>query len=263
MPTIRIANGLKIFYRECGSGNRTVVFIHGNVASSLWWEKVMQVLPPGVHGLAPDLRGCGDSDKPTPDWTLAEVAADVYQFMQALGASRATVVGHSFGGGVALQLAVAHPEAVEKLVLINSAPAEGLITSPESYAQIETLKKSPELVKMALAALMPTAPKDEFCTRLLDESVAKSTGAWVANGHALDRMNLVNEARSIKAPTLIIYGQKDPLVHLDMMERTRDTIPGAVLEVWEGVGHSAPVEAPLQFALRLVDFLAMAVPARG
>lgn len=255
MPAIKIANGMQIFYREHGSGDRVLLFIHGNAASSLWWERVMANLPEGVRALAPDLRGCGDSDKPDPVWSMNDLAEDIYQFTQALGLTRFTLVGHSLGGGVAQYLAVNHPGAVERLLLINSAPAEGLKTPPDRYAQLEFAVKMPDILKMALGAMMPTAPKDDYYARLLEESVAKSAAALIPNGHALDDMDLTEAARGIKVPTLILYGKKDMLVTLDMMERTRDTIPGAVLEVWEEVGHSAPVEDPARFTKRLLDFI--------
>jgi len=255
MPAIRISNGLNIAYREAGSGDRVVLLIHGNTASSLWWERVMAALPAGTRAVAPDLRGCGDTDKPAEGWSMQDLADDVYAFTQALGLTGFAVVGHSLGGGVALHLTVAHPEAVEKLVLVNSAPAEGLKTPAERYARLEVAVSMPQVLKTVLAAMMPTAPMDEFYERLLEESFAKSAGALIRNGKALDRMDLTREAAGIRAPTLIIYGRKDMLVTLDMMERTRDTIPGAILEVWDEVGHSAPVEDPIRFSKRLVEFL--------
>src|SRR5690606_15542651 len=121
MPNVRIAKGLNLHYRKRGSGDRHLLLVHGNTASSLWWEKVMDLLPDGVTAWAPDLRGCGDSDKPEGGWTMADLGDDVFQFCQAVGIQRATVVGHSLGGAVAQQLTVDHPEPVERLVLVNSA----------------------------------------------------------------------------------------------------------------------------------------------
>lgn len=257
MPAITIANGLQIFYRESGSGDRVVLFIHGNTASSLWWERAMANLPEGVRALAPDLRGCGDSKKPAPPWSMNDLAEDIYQFVQALGVERATVVGHSLGGGVAQYLTVNHPELVERLVLVNSAPVDGLKTPPERYAQLAVAVKMPDILKMALGAMMPTAPKDEYYARLLEESIAKSAEALIPNGHALDAMDLTEQAKGIAVPVLVLYGKQDMLVTLPMMEKTRDTIPGAALEVWDGVGHSAPVEDPVRFARRLVEFMGL------
>lgn len=218
----------------------------------------MESLPPNVRVVAPDLRGCGDTDKPGAAWTMDDLATDVALFAHALGINRYAVVGHSLGGGVALQLAVAQPEAVERLVLINSAPAEGLKTPPEKYAQLELVIRTPALMQAAVGAMMPTAPQDSFYWRLLEESVTKSVGALIRNGHALDEMDLSAAVRNLQLPTLILYGGKDPLVSRAMMERTRDQMPQAELEVWPEIGHSAPVEAPARLAARLVSFLGLA-----
>lgn len=257
MPNVTIAKGLNLFYRKSGSGDRHLLLIHGNTASSLWWEKVMGLLPEGVTAWAPDLRGCGDSDKPEGGWTMADLGDDVFQFCEAVGIRRATVVGHSLGGAVAQQLTVDHPELVERLVLVNSAEPAGLVTAPERYAQLEVAIRQPELLKMALAAMMPTAPKDEFYHRLLEESVTKSAGALIPNGRALDNMNLVEQVKGIRVPVLILYGQQDALITLEMMQRANQQIPGSTLEVWPEVGHSAPVEDPERFARRLAAFMGL------
>lgn len=257
MPTIQLPNGLTMFYRESGSGDRTLLLIHGNVASSRWWERVMAQLPAGVRALAPDLRGCGDSDKPEGAWSMADLADDVYQFAQAMGLARCTVVGHSLGGGVAQQLTVDHPELVERLVLVNSCEPAGLKTPTDKYAQLEVVVKTPDYLKMALASMMPTAPKDEFYELLMEDGVTKSAGAMVRNGHALDGMDLVEQVAAIQVPTLIIWGQQDPLISQEMMERAQRQIPGSLLEIWPEVGHSAPVEDPPRFAQRLVGFMGL------
>lgn len=255
MPAVRIANGLKLFYREAGSGDRVVLLVHGNTASSVWYERVMERLPAGIRAIAPDLRGCGDTDHPDGEWSMAQLAEDLYQLTQTLGLTRFAVAGHSLGGSVALQLTVAHPESVSHLVLVNSAPADGLQTPPERYAQLEAMIKMPEVLKQVLTLMAPTAPQDEFLARVLEESVTKSATALVRNGRALELLDLVEQARSVTAPVLVLYGKMDGLITLEMAERLHRQIPGSVLEVWEGVGHSAIVEVPDRFAQRLAAFI--------
>lgn len=256
MPGVRIAKAWTLYYRECGAGDRILLLIHGNTASSLWWERVMAYLPPGIRAVAPDLRLCGDSDKPDGPVSMADLADDLYQFTRALGLARFTVVGHSAGGAVAQQLTTDHPELVERLVLINSGPAEGMSFLEPALPQLELFARQPEILKAGLAACMPSAPKDEFIDRLIEESVAKSSGAYVPFSRALIAMNLTEAVKAINAPVLIIYGlMNDPIVKLEMMERTRDLIPGAVLETWDGVGHAAPVEAPERLARRIAEFM--------
>ncbi|MFZ5825246.1 MAG: alpha/beta fold hydrolase [Bacillota bacterium] len=255
MPTVRLDSGLNLFYRESGSGDRVLLLIHGNLASSIWWDRVMALLPAGIKAYAPDLRGYGDSDKPEGEWSMHDLADDIYRFARAVGIERATVVGHSMGGGVAQQLTVEHPALVERLVLLNSAEPAGLQTPPEKYAQIEAMARQPETVKMVLGMMAPTAPKDEFYARVMEESVAKSAGSWIRGGYALDRMNLVEQVGSIAVPVLILFGQKDILITPEMMERTHRQIPGSVLEMWPEVGHSANLEDPERFTQRLLAFM--------
>lgn len=255
MPTVQTSSGLSFFYREHGSGDRVMLFIHGNLASSLWWERVFEHLPPGVRAIAPDLRGCGGSAKPAPPWSIADLAEDVAQVAQALGVQRCDVVAHSLGGSVALQLAIAHPDLVRSLVVINSAPADGLALPDAAYEQIKVLAGMPEVIKGALAAMMPTAPKDAYHAQLLEDSVTNSVGAWLPNGYALRDFNAVESAAALKVPMLVVYGKQDNLVTLAMSERLRDQVPGATLEVWEEIGHSALVEAAQRLVQRIIDFI--------
>lgn len=256
MPSVRIAKGLNLSYREAGSGDRVLLLIHGNVASSAWWERAIALLPAGVKVYAPDLRSCGDSDRFEGDWTIQDLADDIAQFAAAVGIASATVVGHSLGGSIAQQLAVAHPALVERLFLINSAPPSGLQLPEAQYAQIKGMAQQPELVKMILGAMAPTAPRDEFWEFIATESVTKSLDAWLPNGYALFHKNLVNQVAEIRVPVLILYGEKDMLVTRAMAEQTQQQIPGSVLETWPDVGHSAPVEAPERFVQRLLAWMA-------
>jgi pimeloyl-ACP methyl ester carboxylesterase len=256
MPVIQIANGLNIAYREHGRGDHTVLFVHGNWGSSRWFEKVFAYLPPGVRAIAPDLRGCGDSDKPGGPWSMADLADDVYQFASALGLGPCTVVGHSLGASVALQLAADHPQAVKRLVLINGAPVDGLGLAAAQIAQVEALTRAPDVATQALGAMMPTAPKDAFYQLLLDDAVSKSVGAVVRHTEALESMDLAAAAAALQVPTLIIHGEMDPLITRELAERCHAQLPGSVLEEWAGIGHSAPVEAPERLISRLLQLLA-------
>jgi pimeloyl-ACP methyl ester carboxylesterase len=256
VPTIQIANGLRLFYRESGAGEQVILLVHGNTASSLWWERVMAALPPGIRAVAPDLPHCGDSDRsPQAAWSMADLSDAIYQFAQALGLPRCTVVGHSLGGNLVQQLAVDHPDLVERLVLINSGPPDGLRLPPEHYAKLEQVVKAPSILKQVLAAMMPTAPRDAYYDQLLAESVAKSAAALLPNGYALAGMDLTEQVQRLQIPVLILYGQQDGLVTLAMAERTRDLIPGSTLELWPEIGHSAPVECPERLVERVLGFV--------
>jgi len=125
-PASRIAlpNGETLAYRECGQGP-AVLLIHGNMSSSVHWQTTMEALEPYFHVIAPDMRGFGDSTYAQPFDSLRELADDLRLLLDALGVDSFDVVGWSAGGGVAMELAADLPDAVRRLVLLESAPATG------------------------------------------------------------------------------------------------------------------------------------------
>lgn len=255
MPFEPIPGGPRLFYREAGAGDQPLLLIHGNLATSRWFEPLLAHLPTGIRAVAADSRGCGDSEKPEGPWRLADLAEDLHQLMQTLGHPRYAVLGHSLGGSVALELAVAHPEAVERVLLINAAPPEGLRLPEAFYAQMEALAATPAVLRAALAATAPSLAPSPFFEALLSETLAKSTGAWIRNSLALRDMDLRAQAGRLAMPVRILYGALDRLVTLEMAESTRRQIPGATLEVWPEVGHSIPVEAPQRLARWVAESL--------
>src|SRR2546423_5269436 len=112
-------HGHSVSYRRAGWGP-VVVLIHGITGSSLTWEEVIEPLAEHYTVVAPDLLGHGESAKPRGDYSLGAYASGVRDLLQAIGHDRATVVGHSLGGGVAMQFAYQFPERCERLVLVSS-----------------------------------------------------------------------------------------------------------------------------------------------
>src|SRR5438270_7920750 len=114
-----VLHGHRVSYRQAGWGP-VVVLIHGITGSSLTWEEVIEPLAERYTVVAPDLLGHGESAKPRGDYSLGAYASGVRDLLQAIGHDRATVVGHSLGGGVAMQFAYQFPERCERLVLVSS-----------------------------------------------------------------------------------------------------------------------------------------------
>src|SRR3954462_4207139 len=112
-------HGHRVAYRSAGSGP-AIVLVHGITSTSATWERVMPYLAARFTVIAPDLLGHGQSAKPRGDYSLGAYASGVRDLMVALGHERATFVGHSLGGGVAMQLAYQFPERCERLVLVDS-----------------------------------------------------------------------------------------------------------------------------------------------
>lgn len=97
MPFIQTSN-LNIHYELAGKGDTVLVLVHGNFASWRWWRPVLDRLPAGYRAYAPDLRGCGDTDRPPDGYTIEQLAADLHAFARALGLPAFHLVGHSLGG---------------------------------------------------------------------------------------------------------------------------------------------------------------------
>src|SRR5437588_12471481 len=111
-------HGHRVSYRRAGWGP-VIVLIHGITGSSLTWEDVIEPLAERYTVVAPDLLGHGESAKPRGDYSLGAYASGVRDLLQAIGHDRTTVVGHSLGGGVAMQFAYQFPERCERLVLVS------------------------------------------------------------------------------------------------------------------------------------------------
>src|SRR4051794_28878083 len=117
-----VLHGHRVSYRRSGWGP-VVVLIHGITGSSLTWEEVIEPLAERYTVVAPDLLGHGESAKPRGDYSLGAYASGIRDLLGALGHSRATVVGHSLGGGVAMQMAYQFPERVDRLLVLSGRGA--------------------------------------------------------------------------------------------------------------------------------------------
>ncbi|MGE5636026.1 MAG: alpha/beta fold hydrolase, partial [Nocardioidaceae bacterium] len=115
----QVLHGHHVFYRSAGEGP-VVVLVHGITSTSATWENVIPYLAEHFTVIAPDLLGHGESAKPRGDYSLGAYASGIRDLLIALGHARATFVGHSLGGGVAMQLSYQFPERCERLVLVDS-----------------------------------------------------------------------------------------------------------------------------------------------
>ncbi len=183
MPFIR-SGDLNVSYIEHGSGT-PVVFIHGNWASSSWWEPVLARLPDGWRGIAYDLRGRGQTAGPDSDYHIPSLAADLRTFAEAPGLDALHLVGHSLGIAIAMQFALDHPARVRSLTVIAPAWVDGLpeVTSAPEWQH--ALKANPAMFGMAMKALAPTVPHDDYWKRLLAEGHAQRLTAALGVSIAL------------------------------------------------------------------------------
>lgn len=246
-------DGAEMCYNAAGGGP-PLLYVHGNTGSKVWYENVMVV--PGVRTIAPDLPNFGDSGR-------IEVAdIDVYADYLRDFVRRAElplplpVIGHSLGGAVAISLSLRNPEMVSRLMLVDSAPLDGLKTPEDRYPIIQKFIENRELLKKGLQAVTPTMSDPAFLERLTDEAMKMNPIAFTGNARALERFDYRSSAGEFDRPVLVVVGEHDVIITREMAEATAAAFPDAGLRVLDGVGHSVMVEAPDRFISLVREFLA-------
>jgi len=274
-------HGERIAYRKAGSGPDVLLLIHGITSDSTVWGRVTPGLARGATVLAPDLAGHGESHRARTDYSLGAHASTLRDLLLTLGHTRATVVGHSLGGGVAMQFAYQFPEMCERIVLVDSG---GLGREVSALLRAATLPGS-ELVLPLLAA-----------SRLLDAG-AKLGGLLgrvglrlgtdleqMARGHATladgeSRAAFLHTLRSVvdhggqrvsaanrlylaeHVPMLLIWGEHDSIIPVAHAHATHEALPATELAVLERSGHFPQLDEPERFLEELLDFVARTEPA--
>jgi branched-chain amino acid transport system permease protein len=251
-----------LHYRTQGqTDGPALLLVHGSYATGRWWEPWLALLPDEFYALAPDLRGCGESDQPDTGYTIEEQAADLAAFLDTLGAQQVDLVAHSSSGAIAMELALVRPELLHSLVLVDSVPVEGVFTPLETLLTLDQMRSDRDLLRQALHVLMPTlaltTPEAiRFFEQLVDDALAMAPPAFTAVAESLNHWNRIAEAKRLTLPTLLVWGELDEIVSREATTRTLIAIPGARnLEVLHGVGHSPLIEAPLTLAEKVIDFI--------
>jgi pimeloyl-ACP methyl ester carboxylesterase len=231
--------------------------------------------------LAPDLLGHGESAKPRGDYSLGAYASGVRDIMVALGHDRATVVGHSLGGGIAMQFAYQFPERIERLVLVNSGglgrevhPLLRASTLPGSelvmpWLMHDRVVGAGEALGRMLGVLKLQAGTDlaEVARGFASLNDAEARAAFIATMRAdldpggqrvsaVDRLYLTEDL-----PSLLIWGSNDPIIPVEHGRAAHELMPGSRLELLDGVGHFPQLETPYEFSRLLADFMATTEPA--
>jgi pimeloyl-ACP methyl ester carboxylesterase len=274
-------HGHRVSYRTAGSGP-VVLLIHGIAGTSEQWANVAPVLAESFTVVAPDLLGHGQSAKPQGDYSLGAYAVSLRDLLIVLGHRRASVVGHSLGGGIAMQFAYEYPVFAERLVVVDSGglgrdvhPLLRAATLPgaelvlpllvhprvlglgEAVGQVLArlgLRAGPDIAEMArgYASLGDAEARAAFLHTV--RAVIDVSGQRVS---AADRLYLTS-----LLPTLIVWGRKDPLIPVAHAELAHESMPGSRLAVFEGTGHFPHLDEPIRFAALLRDFLEGTEPAR-
>jgi pimeloyl-ACP methyl ester carboxylesterase len=273
-------HGNEVSYLELGEGP-VLLLVHGMAGSCENWREVIEPLAHRHTVIAPDLPGHGASAPGGGDYSIAGLASGLRDLMLALGHDRATLVGHSLGGGVVMQLAYQFPEMAERLVLISSgglgpevSPVLRAAALPGADLFIAATARAGERVGSALGrglsaiGLRPNADMSEVARGYASLSDPERRAAFLATVRAVvgtggqrvaatDRLYLAEAL-----PVLIVWGARDPIIPVRHGEDAHQAIPGSRLEIFEDVGHLPQLEAPGRFIAALERFLNETEPAR-
>lgn len=257
-------------YWQLGESGSTVILLHGGGGYIELWKYNMLELAKQHRVYAFDMVGAGRSDKPDDtDYTFEFMAQFTRQFMKALDIPKASLIGASAGGGVALTLTLNFPELVDRLILVGSA---GLGKEINPLLRIGTLPGlgelfgSPSKSGVAMSCKYAVYNSEVITDEIVEEFYQMATlpGAAAATLN-LGRSNfniwgqfdrsIAQRLPTIAAPTLIIWGRQDPMVPVIHAEKAAKIIPNARLEIIEECGHWSSIEHPQKFDRLVLDFL--------
>lgn len=285
VPTIERAevtlHGHRVNFNIAGQGP-SVVLIHGVAGRAAQWDQTVQLLAESYMVVAPDLLGHGDSAKPRGDYSLGAHASGIRDLLVALSVERATVVGHSLGGGIAMQFAYQFPERCERLVLASSGglgddvhPLLRAATLPGSEFVLPLLAHprvvdTASVIPRALGwiGLRTRVDLEEMAKGYQSLSNAEARSAFIHTLRAVidptgqrinasDRLYLAS-----KMPSLIVWGRRDRIIPVEHAHPAHEAMPGSRLELFDESGHFPHLDDPLRFARTLQVFFHQSEPAR-
>jgi pimeloyl-ACP methyl ester carboxylesterase len=273
-------HGHRVCFRLSGSGP-LIVLIHGITGNSEQWVPVIDALRSRYTVFAPDLLGHGESAKPRGDYSLGAYASGIRDLLIGLGAEPATIVGHSLGGGIAMQLAYQYPERCGRLVLVSSGgigrdvslllraaslPGSEVVLPLITHTRLlglgaavgralgrVGLMTGPDIAEAAkgYASLNDREARAAFLHTL--RAVIDPTGQRVS---AMDRLYLAEAM-----PSMVIWGENDPIIPAEHGRLAHEAMPGSRLELIPGAGHFPQLSEPLRIARLLSEFIDETEPA--
>ena len=274
-PQKVVLHGHELSYADSGEGP-VVLFIHGILGSQQQWSHLVDVMDDDHRMVLPDLFGHGESAKPMGDYSLSSHAATMRDLLDHLGVDRVTLVGHSLGGGIAMQFFYLFPERVERLVLVSSgglgrevnvalraatlpgaAQVLSVAASATVLSQVEALGKA-----ASKAGWRPGADISAIWKGFSSLGDRESRRAFLATTRAVIDIGGQSISAhdhlegSLPIPTLIVWGSKDHMIPASHARSVEESLPECQVEIFDGAGHFPHLDDPDRFARVLREFIA-------
>jgi non-heme chloroperoxidase len=260
-----LSTGVRLHYAEGGDPTgEAIIFLHGYSDSWFSFSGVLPLLSPESHAFALTQRGHGDSDKPQCCYTPDDFAADVDAFMDVVGLEAATVVGASTADLFAQRMALSYPHLVSRLVMIGpQTPANEAVMGLVDEVRALEDPVPPKFVRDFQESTTYRPVHPEFLDTVVSESLKLPARLWrdYSEGAVLSTdHDYVLALREIDVPTLILWGEQDPLFPREEQERLAAAIPSATLRVYPETGHAVHWERPEEVVRDLEVFMKDTLP---
>ncbi len=266
-------HGQAVSYRHGGSGP-PMVLLHGIASNNRTWDPVIERLAQTHEVIAPDLLGHGRSDKPMGDYSIGGYASVVRDLLLALEVERFTLVGHSLGGGIAMQLLHMAPELVGRLVLVDSGglgkglgmalraaslPGAPLFIRAVTSAPAQAAGRRARVALERAGVELPTdateglagfaSLQNRDARAAFLNTVRASTSLGGQRVSAVDKLYLMEGC-----PVLTIWGDHDSIIPVRHAYEAQELVPHMALAIVAGAGHFPHVDSPVQFISLVTDF---------
>lgn len=244
-------DGVALSILEAGTGD-PIIFVHGVVTTSSLFPKYLNAYSPDFRGIAVDLRGYGDSQKPDSGFTIAQFSKDLIALADRLGIEKPVWVGVSMGGMIVQQLALDHPDRVRALVLVSTT--DGAMVLDKDIPAIGNSRDFHEVSTHIIVGRFPPGAPSTLYQPLLDRIETWNGTVLREALTSMAHANVRGQINAITAPTLILAGSTDAVATPAIARGIQEQIAGAQLVEFNS-GHFMMAETPEQFRKVLGEFL--------
>ncbi|WP_447986743.1 alpha/beta fold hydrolase [Nitrospira sp. Nam74] len=244
-------DGTNVSILEAGTGE-PVIFVHGVVTTSNIFPKYLDAYSPEFRGIAVDLRGYGDSDKPDTGFTIDQFSKDLIKLADALHIEKPVWVGVSMGGMILQRLALDNPSRVKALVLVSTT--DGAMVLDKHIPSIGAPRDYREVSKNMIVESFPPGTDPKIYQPLLDRIPTWNATVIRQALTSMSQFNVHGQLSQIRVPTLVMVGAKDDVATPAIAKGIQEQIPGAQVKEFN-TGHFMMAEDPERFLFVLGEFL--------
>ena len=243
------------------------LFIHGNLASNVWWKPTLKELEKRAVGqnykglaITCEWLGCGKSSDPKSlkDLEMMSLAQDYLSLLSGMGWSDVNVVGHSTGGVIALCAMSLQPELFKRALLLDPVGAQGIQLAPEMLEAFTKMKVDREYCATIMASTIQGVDvQSDLFQQIVDDAFGVADLNWEGIPTALSHLNIIKDIKKLEQPVMIFHGEHDPILPIEDSRDLSRALPSGVFQMLDGQGHSCNLENPSRFATLLLNFLTL------